>query len=248
MTVLLLGGTHEARLLARRLVDEGIPAVTSLAGAVETRPPAGEVRSGGFGGVDGLVAWMRERDVTRVIDATHPFAAQMTAHAVTACGRLDVPLLRLERPGWATRPDAAAWHWVPDPSRAADAAAGLGRRTFLAVGRQSLAEFTGWSDRFVLARVIDLPDQPVPDAWTLVQARGPFTLEDELRLLRDHAIDVLVTKDSGGPTVAKLDAAAALGIPVVCIERPPAPEGLDTVSSVAEVLTWLRTGQRRRNR
>jgi precorrin-6A/cobalt-precorrin-6A reductase len=244
MTVLLLGGTTEARRLAGLLVAADIPVVTSLAGDVaELRLPVGETRIGGFGGADGLAAYLRAHHPRAVIDATHPFAARISANAATACAATGVPLLRLSRPGWATRPDASAWHWVDSVADAHDVAAGLGRRVFLAIGRQSLPEFADWTDRPVLARVVDLPEFEVPAGWEIVRARGPFSLDDELTLLRGHAIDVLVTKDSGGPTDAKLDAAATLGVPVVIVRRPPEPAGVPTVSTAAAALAWLDTGR-----
>ena len=240
MTVLLLGGTTEARHLAALLADERIAAVTSLAGAVAApQRPEGEVRIGGFGGVDGLADYLRDQGVTLVVDATHPFAARMTANAAAACARVGVPLVRLSRPGWSDRPEAAGWHWVDSIAAAREVAGGIGERVFLALGRQSLPEFAEWDDRPVLARVVEAPSMVVPRNWTLVRARGPFPLADELDLLRSHAIDVLVTKDSGGPTDAKLSAAAQLGIAVVVIRRPPTPQGAEVVSSPDEALAWL---------
>lgn len=240
MTVLLLGGTTEARQLAGLLLTAGVPAVTSLAGDVaELRLPPGEVRVGGFGGVAGLVSYLREHEVSAVVDATHPFAATMTAHAVAACPQAGVPLLRLSRPSWSGRPDAAGWHWVDSAAEARAIAGRLGNRVFLAIGRQALAEFADWDDRFVLARVIDPPDIAIPASWTVLRARGPFRTEAELDLLHRHGIDVLVTKDSGGPADAKLEAAGHLGIAVVCQRRPPAPAGVDEVATAVEARNWL---------
>lgn len=240
MSVLLLGGTAEARALAARLHAGGVPVVSSLAGDVaDLRLPEGEVRLGGFGGVDGLAAYLHTHEVAAVVDATHPFAATITAHAATACTRVGVPLLRLSRPSWVTRGDAASWHWVDSIAAAREQAGQMGSRVFLAIGRQSLAEFTDWTDRFVLARVVDPPDIEVPAAWTVLRARGPFRLVDELDLLRRHGVDVLVTKDSGGPADAKLDAAAQLGVPVVVVRRPGTPHGVAVVSSPAAALAWL---------
>lgn len=240
MTILLLGGTTEARQLAELLLTDGVPAITSLAGDVaELRLPPGEVRVGGFGGVAGLVSYLREHEVSAVVDATHPFAATMTAHAVAACAQAGVPLVRLSRPSWSGRPDAAGWHWVDSAAEARSVAGTLGERVFLAIGRQSLAEFADWDNRFVLARVIDPPHMAIPASWTVLRARGPFRTEDELDLLRGYGIDVLVTKDSGGPTDAKLEAAGHLGIAVVCQCRPASPEGLDEVATADEAHDWL---------
>ncbi len=241
MSVLLLGGTAEARRLAELLVADGVPVVTSLAGdVVDLRLPPGEVRVGGFGGIDGLVAYLRDHGVTGVVDATHPYAEQMTGNAAAACARTGVPLLRLSRPSWSTRADAASWHWVGTIAEASQAAERLGDRVFLAIGRQSLGEFADWADRKVLVRVVDPPDFEVPATWEVLRARGPFTLDAELDLLRSHGIDVLVAKDSGGSTEAKLDAAVELGVAVVMVSRPALPAGVPVVASVAEAAGWLR--------
>jgi precorrin-6A/cobalt-precorrin-6A reductase len=241
VSVLLLGGTAEARLLAETLVAEGVPLVTSLAGdVVNLQLPPGEVRVGSFGGVPGLVDYLRVHRVTAVVDATHPFAAQITANAAAACPRAGVPLLRLSRPSWSSRPDAASWHWADTIADARRAAEQLGSRFFLAIGRQSLGEFADWSERQVLVRVVDLPEEEVPAMWQVVRARGSFTLDDELTLLRSRRIDVLVSKDSGGSTDAKLDAAAALGVAVVMVRRPALPVGVPVVTSAADAAAWLR--------
>jgi precorrin-6A/cobalt-precorrin-6A reductase len=240
VNILLLGGTAEARRLAKVLVAEEMPVVTSLAGDVaELRLPPGEVRVGGFGGVEGLMAYLREHGITAVVDATHPFAERMTAHAAEACAATGVPLVRLSRPSWAGRPDAASWHWVDSIAEARTVATELGERVFLAIGRQALPEFADWTDRPVLARVVDPPDFDVPPNWEVLRARGPFSLDAELDLLHSHSIDVLVTKDSGGPTDAKLDAAAQLGVPVVAQRRSPLPAGVPVVATVAEAEAWV---------
>lgn len=240
MTVLLLGGTTEARQLAEELVARGVPVVTSLAGNVsDSRPPAGDVRIGGFGGADGLASYLREHEVAAVVDATHPFAARITANAAAASAATGVPVLRLSRPSWSERPDAAGWHWVDSVAAARDEAARLGERVFLALGRQSLGEFSDWVDRVVVARVIDPPGFVLPVSWRLIRARGPFNLDDELALLREQSIDVVVTKDSGGPASAKLDAAAQLGVPVVVVSRPPLPAGVEVVRTVGDADAWV---------
>ncbi len=238
--ILILGGTAEARVLAARLVEAGEPVVSSLAGAVSApRLPPGEVRIGGFGGVDGLAAYLVGHGVGRVIDATHPFAETITANAVAACNAAGVPLLRLSRPGWGGRPDAATWHWVPGMPGARAVAQDLGERAFLSVGRGSLPLFDGWAGRYVVARVADATDLEVPTAWELIESRGPFDLTSELDLLQSRRIDVLVTKDSGGAhTAAKLDAAAELAVAVVMVQRPQDPSGLRCVESVEAALAW----------
>ncbi len=239
MRVLILGGTAEARDLARRLVESGAQVMSSLAGRVPNpRLPVGPVRIGGFGGVEGLAAEAAAYDA--VVDATHPFAATITRNAYSACDRADLPLLRLERAGWAER-SLSSWHWVDGHPEAASAARDLGGRPVLTIGRQSLAQFVpDLHDRAVLARVVDDRALDLPESWTVVTDRGPYLLADERRLLRSHAADVLVTKDSGGEyTWPKMLAAAELNIPVVIVRRPPLPDGMACVGDVGEVLAWL---------
>lgn len=242
MTVLLLGGTGEARDLAAALVEDRVSVVSSLAGRVERpRLPVGAVRSGGFGGADGLREWVLEHRVTAVVDATHPFAATISTNAAEAClGTL--PLLRLQRPGWSSRIGASSWHWVDDHPEAASTTADLGDRPFLTIGRQTLGHFLApLAEAAVLARVVDPPEIAVPAAWRVVLGRGPYTLEGEQSAMREHRADVLVTKDSGGThTEAKLAAAESLGVSVVVVRRPPPPAGVETVDTVAAAVAWVR--------
>ncbi|HQZ09630.1 MAG TPA: cobalt-precorrin-6A reductase [Ornithinibacter sp.] len=241
MRVLVLGGTAEARALAVALESAGVDFVSSLAGRVaHPRMPVGSVRVGGFGGVDGLVGTLRSDGFTHLIDATHPFASTMTAHAVQACARTGLPMTRLARPGWAERPDSDTWTWVPDLDAARVAAEALGSRPFLSSGRQTLPHFARWSDRDVLVRVVEPLAEPAPPRWTVVLDRGPYSVGGERDLMRRHRVDVLVTKDSGGGyTSAKLDAAAELDVPVVVVSRPAPPTGLVTTADVAGCVTWL---------
>jgi precorrin-6A/cobalt-precorrin-6A reductase len=238
--VLILGGTGEARRLAGALAGRpGLAVVSSLAGRVRTPAlPAGEVRIGGFGGVDGLAEYLRASQVRAVVDATHPFAAVITESAVTAARRVGVPLLLLRRPGWTPRA-GDDWHWVRTLGEAASALPALGERVFLTTGRLGLAAFAGLDRHWFLVRSVDPPDPPTPKRMQLLLARGPFTLPGERALLTRHRIHVLVTKDSGGEmTAAKLHAARELGIPVVIQTRPPAPDA-PTETTVEAAVRWL---------
>lgn len=235
MRVLLLGGTGEARALARRLVDLGIDVTTSLAGRVnDPKLPVGAVRIGGFGGVDGLRRSAADFDA--VVDATHPFARGISANAAAACA--DVPLLRLERPAWPVDP---RWRYVASHEKAAGLAALAGRRPFLTVGRQELARFTSaLAQHAVLARVVDAPDLTVPPSWTILASRGPYTVDGELEVMKQHRADVLITKDSGGAlTWPKMQVAEQLDIPVIVVERPAADPSVLTVDNVDNAVAWV---------
>ncbi|MGW6612100.1 cobalt-precorrin-6A reductase [Streptomyces erythrochromogenes] len=240
--VLVLGGTTEARRLAEALVRESSYRVTtSLAGRVASPVlPPGGTRIGGFGGPGGLAAWIGAHGVTRVVDATHPFAERMSFNAASAAALSGVPLLALRRPGWEPGP-GDAWTFADSLAGAADLLPGLGSRVFLTTGRMGLHTFAGLDGLWFLVRSVDPPAGPAPARLEVLLARGPFTLEDERELLSRHRIDVLVTKDSGGSATApKLTAAREAGIPVVVVRRPPVPEGVAEAASVAAVLDWLR--------
>jgi precorrin-6A/cobalt-precorrin-6A reductase len=221
--------------LAAGLWDRHLDCLTSLAGRVANpRLPVGPVRVGGFGGVDGLGAYLTEHQVSAVIDATHPFAERISANAAAACAHTGIPLLRLERPGWTERP---GWRWV-DSLEAAAASIPAGARVFLTTGRQGLSAFADVDDAWFLIRCVDPPDPPLPAQHAVLLDRGPYTLAGEGALMDAHGIDLVVTKDSGGTmTVAKLDAAAARGVPVVVVRRPAHPD-VATVSTVEAALAW----------
>nr|Q53139.1 RecName: Full=Precorrin-6A reductase; AltName: Full=Precorrin-6X reductase [Rhodococcus erythropolis]AAC37131.1 precorrin-6x reductase [Rhodococcus erythropolis] len=245
--ILILGGTGEARALAAALADvPGVEAVSSLAGRVrDPRLPVGDVRIGGFGGADGLAECVRAHPVDAIVDATHPFAAQITRNAADAAHRRGIPLVVLRRPEWSPRP-GEHWHGAADLADAAELLPDLGTRIFLTIGRQGVDAFADLQALWFLIRAIDPPDVAMPPHSTLLLARGPFAVADETALMREHRIDVLVTKNSGGgQTDAKLDAARALGIPVLMIRRPPLPPATETVDDVAGAIAWVGTLTRR---
>lgn len=237
MRVLLLGGTAEGRALAKAL-HPGIDVVTSLAGRVpDPALPVGAVRIGGFGGVDGLRRWLVDERIDAVIDATHPFAATMTAHAAQACGELRMPHLVLARPAW----DPGSALVVESDWRAAETVAQQEfSRVFLTTGRSGTKVFADSVAWFLIRAVTEPDPASLPRRHQLVLSRGPYRYDGEVALMREHRIDVLVTKNSGGEmTRAKLDAAAALAIPVVMVARPPLPPGVTAVGSLEKAVEWV---------
>ncbi len=226
------------------LVLAGTDVVESVAGRTAQARTSGADRVGGFGGVEGLSSYLRANNIDAVVDATHPFAATMTAHAARACTATGTPLVRLSRPSWAERSDAGGWTWVPDHRATAAAVAESGAsergRVLLTVGRQPLDAYRTLPH--VLARVAEVPDGWLDrPGWELRVQRGPFDLDSELSMLRTERISALVSKDSGGrAAAAKLDAAARLGIAVFMVARPAPPRGIDEVATTAAVVEWLK--------
>ena len=238
--LLILGGTNEATSLAKIIAKHQIKAIVSYAGRVEriAELPVPK-RIGGFGGVDGLKAYIRAEQITHIIDATHPFAAQMSWNAAHACKALNIPLLALTRPAWQAQP-GDRWQYVPDMDGAVRALDGAARRVMLAIGRMHLAAFTPHQQHFYLLRLVDPPEiAPAFRDYHTVISRGPFTTEDDVKLLKTHEIDVIIAKNAGGRgAVAKIDAARALGIDVIMIDRPELPERAEC-QTVEDVLMWL---------
>lgn len=238
--VLVLGGTTEAGQLARALADAGVDGVYSYAGRTET-PVAQPLpqRVGGFGGVAGLVAYLRQEGITHVVDATHPFAAQMSKNAVEAADITGIPLMALERPAWIPRP-GDRWISVQSGAKAAQALPAEPARVFLAIGRQGLGDFASAPQHHYLLRLVDAPGTPLPLPLTqVVLGRGPFRFEDDLALMRDHGTQIVVAKNAGGEGArAKLEAARELGLTVLMIDRPALPER-PVSATVQGVLDWL---------
>jgi precorrin-6A/cobalt-precorrin-6A reductase len=236
--VLLLGGTSEARALAARLHPQ-TDIVSSLAGRVpDPALPVGPVRVGGFGGAAGLVRWLTDNGIGAVVDATHPFAATITANAALACRETGVPHLVLARPAWSPG-DAIL---VGSDVAAANVVAERGfSRVFLTTGRSGAAAFADVDAWFLIRAVTPPDDHQLPRRHELLLSRGPYHLEAERDLLRAKRIDALVTKNSGGAmTRAKLDAARELGVPVVMVDRPALPDGVHAVPTVDEAVDWVR--------
>ncbi len=240
MRVLLLGGTTEASQIGRALAAAGVAGVYSYAGRTAT--PVAQVlptRVGGFGGVEGLCEYIRHEKITHVIDATHPFAGQISRNAVDACARTSTPLIAYLREPWLAEP-GDDWRHVATVEEAAAALPDTPARIFLAIGRQYLQPFAEQPQHFYLLRLVDAPATalPLPDA-EIVLARGPFTTEGDLALLRDNSITHIVARNAGGEGAkAKLDAARALGLPVIMIDRPSLPER-KVAQSVGEIMHWL---------
>lgn len=244
LRLLILGGTSEGNALAEALAERtDLEVVSSLAGRTQLPVlPPGTVRIGGFGGIEGLVQFLREQQIQLIIDATHPYAARISRNAAEAAAALGLPLLRLERPPWRALPDD---NWIDVESLAEAAAeAAAFSRVFLSIGSNDLTPFAGITQTSFLVRLIDLPAEPLPLAvHDIVLARGPFLEDDERRLLESHDIEAIVSRNSGGEaTYGKIAAARALRLPVIMIARPlpaPAQRGVAVAASVEEALRWL---------
>jgi precorrin-6A/cobalt-precorrin-6A reductase len=236
---LILGGTADAGQLAAAIARADLDAVYSYGG--RTRAPADQplpTRIGGFGGVNGLADYIRAEGITHVVDATHPFAAEMSRNAVDACRVTGTPLIALERAPWM---QVAGDNWieVSDVASAVAALPATSARVFLAIGRQHIAPFAARPQHAYTLRFVDPPEGALPFEAEIIVSRGPFTLESELQMLRARRIAWIVARNSGGDGArAKIDAARAFGLPVIMISRPPLPERL-RVESVAEVMQWL---------
>lgn len=239
--VLLLGGTAESRQLAGRLSqDSRFQIETSLAGATANPAPVdGAMRRGGFGGVEGLVDYLRARGIDLLIDCTHPFASTMSAHARAAAQQTGTAHLVVQRPPWR-KLAGDNWVDVADIEAAAGRVESIGQRIFLTIGRQEVDAFADCRDVWFLIRLIDKPPSaPALTSFEMISARGPFDLAAERALLHEWKIDCLVSKNSGGTdTYAKIEAARELGLPVVMVARPSAPTGPAT-DSVEAALMWM---------
>jgi precorrin-6A/cobalt-precorrin-6A reductase len=239
--LLILGGTGDAMQLAAHAIDlPGLEVVTTLAGRTNhPQPVLGTVRIGGFGGEAGLVAYLQSEKIDFIIDATHPFAAQISWHVAGAATKVGIPRLLLVRPAWV-RSIEDTWIEVERIEAAVQAIPASAERIFVTIGRQQLAPFATLTDKWCLMRSIDPPDPSIPlPPGKLLLDRGPFSLEGERQLLREYQIQAIVSKNSGGDaTYAKIIAARELGLPVVMVQRPIVPEG-EKVADVAGAVEWL---------
>jgi precorrin-6A/cobalt-precorrin-6A reductase len=239
--LLILGGTGDAVQLAARAIElPGLEVVTTLAGRTNNpQPVLGTVRIGGFGGEAGLIAYLQTEKIDFIIDATHPFAAQISWHVAGAATKVGIPRLLLVRPAWV-RSIEDRWIEVERIEAAVQAIPASAERIFVTIGRQQLAPFAVLTDKWCLMRSIDPPDPSIPlPPGKLLLDRGPFSLEGERQLLREYQIQAIVSKNSGGDaTYAKIMAARELGLPVVMVQRPIVPEG-ERVADVAGAVEWL---------
>lgn len=240
--LLILGGTGEAAALAEALAEsfgDDLEIVSSLAGRTSApRPLPGRLRSGGFGGADGLARYLGETGIDFVVDATHPFATQISANAQTACETAGVPRLMLLRPTWEKQP-GDTWIEVADAAQAARRLPEFGKRAFLALGSGDMSAFAGMEGVHLLLRVAEEPEEPPLPGAELIVGRGPFAEADEFRLLNERNIDIVVSRNSGGgATIGKITAARRLAIPVIMIARPGTEPGTQAFD-IEEAIIWV---------
>jgi len=238
MNILILGGTAEARILAGRLVELGHRVTSSLAGrTIDPLPVSGALRVGGFGGVAGLASYLRAERYDRLVDATHPYARQISTNAVVASRLAGVPLVRFKRPGWP-EPEDAGWLHVADLAAAAKVLP-TGATALVTTGHYRLDAFFERDDCRLVIRLIEAPDLPLPPHARLLLDRPPYGLDGEVALFRREEITCLVTKNSGGTqTAAKLEAAKRLGARVIMVDRPSQPQAREA-ATIAEAIAAL---------
>jgi len=241
--ILILGGTGDAAALATQAASlPNVEVISSLAGRTQMPiVPDGTTRIGGFGGLTGLTNYLRQQQISHLIDATHPFAAQISWTAAEAAQVVGIAHLMLVRPAWEKTP-GDDWIEVESHMAAAAVLPGLAERVFLTIGRQELGAFAHLTQIWFLMRMIDppLPDAARPPGQLLLE-RGPFSLPNELALLSQHQIEAIVSKNSGGTaTYAKILAAREFGLPVVMVQPPPIPLG-NRVSEIAAALAWIQS-------
>jgi precorrin-6A/cobalt-precorrin-6A reductase len=238
--ILILGGTGDAaQAIAQIAALPQVETIASLAGRTPKPniPSVGQVRMGGFGGITGLVAFLQAEQIDLLVDATHPFAAQISRNAAAAALTVGIPRVLLDRSGWEKQ-RADRWLEVVDHQAAAAILPGLAERIFLTIGRQELAAFADLTKLWFLMRMITPPDPPIPLGEVILQ-QGPFSVADEIALMREYRVGAIVSKNSGGAaTYAKIIAARELSLPVVMIPRPALPAG-DVVADVAATVAWV---------
>lgn len=238
--ILVLAGTAEGRAVASALHAEGRDAIASFAGVTRAPlQPDGPVRTGGFGGAEGFRRFLAQAGIRAVLDATHPFAARITARTARLCAEAGLPHAVLSRPAWRAGP-GDRWHAVATPAEVAEVVP-PGAAVFLAIGRQDLPHYAGLAGRRIVIRSIEPASAALFPGATVLTARPPWSVADETALLRAHRIDWIVTKNAGGTGArAKLDAARDLGLDVAMVDRPPLPPGARVLADVGAALDWLR--------
>lgn len=239
--ILVLGGSNEGFALAKTLQGHKNYTITSsLAGRTSLpKKPVGPYRIGGFGGSEGLKHYINTNKIDAIIDATHPFAQNITKNAAKAAGDTKCPLLHIWRPQWK-RAAKDNWIEVPTMQAAAERLTKHHAPIFLTIGRLELAAFLPRTDLAFITRAIE-PNQNEqwPKNFHFIYAKGPFDYNQELALIKKYNIKAIVTKNSGGPgAFAKIEVARTLNLPVIMINRPPKPKG-NLASTPEEALNWL---------